>query len=443
MISVPNHLLPLSGNKIAFFFALVLLSSCNTSKPITSTPSIPVPATPIPKEDDKIAVNKDTVSAKDVKVDPKKSEETDKVVTTKTNNTYKNADGKHVVSFILPFYSNKYTDSTGNYSKSKYAMDIYTGIKLALDSFQMDNKVPLKVQFIDSKTSFDKFINSQEYKKSEVIVGPFEKENIRNMSRLTKADNKVLMLPFYPTDALDMNMQNAYKINPSIEEHCKALYKHMVAHHSKTNVTFIGKIKDDAQVRLNLFRSFDKTKRYNFKEILLDDSLNTLTKTNFENYIEEEEDNVFIISSWDETFVLTTLRKIETSARKNAITVYGLPQWLDFSQLPIELYQKLNVRISDVFDPSTDLEMMKTFKSNYFEKYAAPPSEQSIQGYITMSYLYHYFKSGATTMPIEYYTLNSGYNFKDELDSNNEVKKKVNSNIYIVKYEDFVLEKDE
>ncbi len=443
MILAPNHLPLLNGNKFLFIFIVIQLTiGCNTSKPLVSTPSVPVPATPIPSTTkDEVLEKKDTIIAKDVKTNPSNSNPQD--IKPSRLGTYKNPDGKHLVSVILPFYSNKYTDSTGNSIKSKYALDYYAGIKLALDSLQVENKIPLKVVFIDSKTSFDNFINSTDYKRSEIIVGPFEKENIRTISKMANNDNKILMLPFYPTEALeDIYMPNAYKMTIGIEEHCKAQFEHMKDHHFKSNVTFITKSSADSKSRLALFKSFDKNKQYIFKELSIDDSLTTLNKTNIENYIEEDEDNVFIVSSWDESFVLSALRKIENSARKNSITVYGLPQWLDFSQLPIELYQKLNVRISDVFLPSTNMESMKNFKNSFFEKYAAAPSEQSIQGYIAMNYIYEYIKSGKSFLPNKYSNLNSGYDFIEEMDANSQIKKKINRNIYIVKYEDYELIED-
>src|SRR6476659_8299632 len=152
MISVPNRLQQLSGNKILGIFLIGLfLSAC--SPKTAPTKKGPTPAPDKPREEPAIK-----------KVEPLEKSKTPEEM---------------IISLILPFELgtvNYRSASLTDMKKSEIAIDFYQGFKMGVDSVAHQNaKVNYKIQVFDSKDDPSQLANlaaKGNFKASDLVVGP-------------------------------------------------------------------------------------------------------------------------------------------------------------------------------------------------------------------------------------------------------------------------------
>jgi ABC-type branched-subunit amino acid transport system substrate-binding protein len=356
MTSVRNHRPPLSGNK---WFILVLALVAGACSPKVRT--VPVATKPV---------------AEKLVVKPEKPAEKPKVVEAKAS----------VVSLILPLGLDKLAPgqsySSADLKKANMSVEYYQGFKLALDSVASQG-ANFKLQVYDGRDdpaqAHSLSINPQ-IKGSDLIVGPIFPEDIRQFIGMFQYSRKPIVSPLSPASPALFNNQNLVTMTPPLEYHAKGAATYIVNKLRPKKVFILNSGFSDEKLYNGPFkRTIDSLSKRKIQVVPFTVVRGNLTPlvAQLNNKVE----NVFLVPSTQQAFLMVTLRSLDTLSRKFPVTLFGHPNWEKFAFLKAGLLQRLKTHITstdkvDYKSPQTD-----TFVRLYRKAYRAEPTDFAIKGF--------------------------------------------------------------
>ena len=313
----------------------------------------------------------------------------------KSTGTIKNS---YDLALILPFFTSQYTEGS-NPAKSQFALDFYAGAKIALDSLSTQ-PFNLKVTVVDSRNDFNSVLARYDVSRSDVLLGPVEKENVPVAIDFSNRMQKIFVSPYFPTGDLEGGNPYFVQVKPSLKTHSENIVRHLRSRYKTEQVVLVGRKTDMETSRFKLFQDANSALNQTqyggrFDEWAIEN------ETNFaiEPYIHASGQTVFVLPSWNEAFVTIFLQKLAASPRKGNVTVYGMPQWMDFNKSLTSLYQSLGVRVSSSTFVDGGNENVRYFRSKFFSKFNKMPNSDSFLGYDCMMYVGKMLQQYGTAFP--------------------------------------------
>ncbi len=301
--------------------------------------------------------------------------------------------GKETVSILLPFMAN--TSSSGVPENSQWAVSFYAGARLAYDDLEEDG-VKFTVNVMDteaSSTKINSLLKSGDLPKSDLIIGPYKRENVQIMQEFAKKNRVPLIVPY--TAQMGVTEDNPYyiQVNPSLKTHCEAMTKHIRKSHQPENVVLVALDKAEEKARFQYFQDANtliekgKTGK-RFKELLVPEGAANFHTINVGQFLNSSATTVFVVPSWsNQTFIYSLLRQLMAKQGQGEdIIVYGMNTWLDFEQIDFEYFEKLQLHVSSASYVDDNDERVKQFKSKYFSSYGTVPNDEAFLGYDVMYY---------------------------------------------------------
>jgi hypothetical protein len=350
-----------------------------------------VPKKPVPKDDD-IKKPQGTVLVDTIrwKTDPKakppiqtsgQAPSAPVVVTDPNNPNYNPNTGVPVsakaysMAVLLPFNTAQFTEGS-NPPKAQFALDFYAGVKLALDSFA-NYPSNLTVNVMDSRGDFNSVATRYEVTKANMILGPIDRNEVISAMAFSTRNKIPVVSPYFPTGDVENGNPYFVQVKPSLKTHCFNIVNHITSHFPNSQVVIAARSKDNETARFSYFEEANKVySAGQFEEWRIENEL----VMNPEPYIAQSGTTVFVIPSWNDAFVASFLKKLNTSPRKNQVVVYGMPQWQDFTSLN-NLYEGLNVHISSSTFIDASAPEVRHFRSKFMSKYGKLPNSDSFLGY--------------------------------------------------------------
>lgn len=355
MTSVRNHRPPLSGNK--WFIVLIALIAGACSPKVRT-----VPVATAPKVEEPVAK-------------PTKPAEKPKVSEAKAS----------VISFILPLSLNeaavgkRYTPA--NLKKANMSVEYYQGFKLALDSMATLG-ANFKLQVYDSKddAALHSMVANPQIKNSDLIVGPVFPEDIRPFVAKFQYSRKPIVSPLSPASPALFNNQNLVTMTPPLEYHARGAAAYIVNKVRPKKVFILNSGFSDEKLYTAPFkRTIDSLSKRKIQVVLFTVVRGNLTPlvAQLNNKVE----NVFLVPSTQQAFLMVTLKSLDTLSRKFPVTLFGHPNWEKFAFLKAGLLQRLKTHITssdkvDYKSPETN-----TFIRQYRRTYHTEPTEFAIKGF--------------------------------------------------------------
>lgn len=301
--------------------------------------------------------------------------------------------GKGDISILLPFMAN--ASSTGVPENSQWAVSFYAGARLAYDDLEEDG-AKFNVSVMDSEASTAKVNNllkSGDLPKSDLIIGPYKRDNVEIMQAFAKKEKVPLVVPY--TAQMGMAEDNPYyiQVNPSLKTHCEAMTKHIRKSHEPENVVLVALDKAEEKARFKYFQDantfIEKGKAgRKFKELLVPEGASNFHTINIAQYLKPGATTVFVVPSWsNQTFIYSLLRQLMAKQGEGEdIVVYGMNMWLDFEQIDFEYFEKLRLHVSSASYIDPNDERVRQFKQKYFDSYGTIPNDEAYLGYDVMLY---------------------------------------------------------
>jgi hypothetical protein len=356
MISVQNRLPPLNGNRrLLFLFFTLVLSACSQKVVRVSKPQN----------------NQHPASPAAVKAVPPPVKAAAKV---------------SVISLLLPFGLDhigpglSYTDIS--LKKARIAADYYQGFKLALDSLTFYG-YNYRLQLYDAKDDAYQ-ARALAYKPqiwaSDLIIGPIFPDDMKAFAALYAGPRNPIVSPLAPETPLTFRNQNMVTVNPPLDYHalCVAQY---INSHIKPQKIFILRsgYSQDIDYIVPFQRAIDSLSKKNIKVITI-----TVTRGQLRPLIGQlsaNRQNVFVVPSTDQPFLMVTLRSLDTLAKKYPVTLFGHPSWAHFAFLNTQLLQRLKTHITSADNVNYRSAETITFIRNYRNTYHKEPTDYAIKGF--------------------------------------------------------------
>lgn len=384
----------MSGNKRSFLcLALLCLTlwACSTSRPAGKTPSttnrpnntshenevrVYDPATGTYKWVPKDMVKVDTVNMKE--------DDTPPLVTDKDEVDDKPDPKKrhYNISLLMPFSSNSQYDVMANDPRLGRFIQYYAGVQLGLEEVDPLGR-DFTVHAFDAEGTAkteNLIARDPQLAKADVIIGPYEKDDIEKMAEYGLEAEKFVVSPWLP--AFSLPQENPYFIQavPGLGSHASAITQFLSQTWPFKKIYLVAR---DVPAELNRLSLFKKDPGLDIEELIIKDKTADLVNTDLKKKMVPE-GSVFILpfySKSDEAFVNSFLRKLHAEKEMEDVTVIGLPQWMSFSNLNSNYMENLRVHLSIATFLDTDHPGYKSFRTRFFDRYHTDPDLQAFLGY--------------------------------------------------------------
>jgi len=452
MISAPNPLLLLSGNKTQWFFILLIgLVSCKSTQNVVSSQTLEN------KKSDwaeaSLSLKVDTLSwipksRKSIDITPyPNSEEIASIKSILNESEFLN---EYSISLLLPFVSSRVSDQEVNFNNrlTSLSYHFYNGFLLGIKD---NHLIALNVfdteanpENLDSKLKSDpKILNSN------LIVGPYRTASIEKVNEFANTYKIPFVSPFSAGADLEGKNDFYIKLNTGLESHFKIQLEHALETFNTDEIVFLGFEGTSEKYAVELLSDvFYKNYNQVSKPLIISEANALKSETQIPKASGKNKRLAVFIPSWSNpTFISTLLRNLSLSQSDSSqIRVYGMPQWLDFDFVEYEYFEKLNVHISAPTFVDHHDQKIKSFKSKYFKQYGILPEKEAFLGYDIAEFFSGILKNYGTkfqySLPyLDYQGLNTRFKIKPilELDSDGRlyIKRWENNYIQILQFKNY------
>ncbi|MFZ5552405.1 MAG: LysM peptidoglycan-binding domain-containing protein [Bacteroidota bacterium] len=383
----------------------------------------------------------------------------DKNTMTEQKEIIQKANSKDVyeVGLFMPFYLDKNASFMENkganskaeiYEPTRQSLDFYHGVLLAVDSL---SKAGLSVNLRVYDTYRDsariaKLISSDEFAKLDLVIGPTE--HVEAVAKVAKEKQIPVVCPFGYTNKILLDNPYVSKAVTSTTELITESSDFIVKKYLNENIILVdGKGKKDE----NAVKAYKKLLNEGLKAQGIKDTVkyvkseSYLSKT-FSDHLRKDKVNVLVVPSNDYSYVSSFINNLNNLSIKwnykdYKFVVFGTEEWLKYEDIDTYYKNRFNVHVpSPVYISYTDTLRTVPFIKAFRNKYASDPDKYAMMGFdIAYFYLAGYLQRGkifATELDrYDIELVNTAFRYKRI----NETSGFLNTNVYILKYEDFRL----
>ena len=395
MISVLSRRLRLNGSRIVFACIWsCIIFSCSAPRHASTPP----PTQDIPDED-KIKVY-DPKTGEEILV-PRDAIKVDTIAWTKDPappivsedviiNDKPPLKSSYDVALLMPFNAGnaeffgdqqdaklkRYIQYYAGITLAKHRIDSL-GLKVTTHSFDAGNPV----------LPIDKLLANPQLAKADVVVGPYEKKDIESVAAYGLENEKMVVSPWLPSFSIESENPFFIQLYPSLNTHALAIMDYIKEEMPGKRVLVIARNNATETNRIKLFTAYPDVKA---EELIITDATPDLEKTDLHNYLSDEKGTIFILPYYaktDEAFVNSFLRKLHADKDTREAIVFGLPQWVGFSNLNANYMESLSLHLSistfiDIGSPD-----YASFRSAFLRKFYTIPDLNAFLGYDLMMWL--------------------------------------------------------
>lgn len=306
--------------------------------------------------------------------------------------TVKKKDYK--VALLMPLFVNHDPDKSEHLLRMRHFV---FGARLASQQFKPQNcNIEIQVFDVEStKNRFGRLIAKDSLKDFDAFVGPFKTQDIRDLLNYIGDKPQWVFSPWNTNNQLLETPSNYVQLKPGIEAHFYHIARDIAEKYPNAR-TFVVCEKDDLREQ-GYFELFQKAVAFKNNKLLsnrlelllLDGKKGTLDSIALKKAYDEHLHNVYILPYWsDHQFIVKFLQVMgQYIAEKSNVTLYGLPQWLQFPQISMDMYERYNIRVSAhaYYDTSRDRE--SKFRKWFFDIYGTIPFEDAYYGFDIFTWL--------------------------------------------------------
>jgi len=366
------------------------------------------------------------------------------------------------VGLFLPFFFDKNQklleskSSTSDqlvylFEPTRQSLDFYQGVKFALDSLKGAGlSVNLQVYDTWNDTArISSLIKNPEFAQLDLIIGPTD--NVEIVAKAAKSYNIPLVCPFSYSNKIMFNNPYVSKATTSLSVIIDETSEYIVKNYSDKKIFVLdGKDKkDDAAVE-----AYKKSLNKKLKENGLSaDSvkyikMESASTKNLVNHITKGNNNIFIVPSNDIVYISSLLSNLNNltnqwNGKDYQFTIFGTDEWIKMDQIDINYKVKFNVHVPSPTYVNFEDSLTKTnFIKGFRNKYKVDPDRYAMMGFdISYFFMAGYLENGKNFINyLENYDVSmigTRFRFKQVSKGSGFL----NTNVYILEYEDYKLTK--
>lgn len=350
------------------------------------------------------------------------------------------------IAFMLPLYLDKndtieayqnLQEGSDIYKKTHYALDFYSGAKIAIDSLNKAG-MALNVHVYDTKNdpheTFD-LVTKKEFDTMDLVIGPFYSKNFKIAAEILSRRDVPIVAPLSTKGNLLENIPNAFQVIPTQKRQVTYLSDYISEHYADKNITLVRRNDEDEAEYANwMLSSLEIDSLSAYKEILVEGAVIDSIHHELDSMAET---NVLLIPSAEKDFVTDLLTKLNAT-RDSSIVVFGMPDWYSFKELDYDYLMNLDVHIPNSGVLSYQDSLTQYFVERYQEATRSGPNARFAFSGFDVSYYFLSLlnehggiSSDMYLEPKNLLNLNFDYNYK-----RNEKNGSRNQSVQIIKYED-------
>jgi hypothetical protein len=250
----------------------------------------------------------------------------------------------------------------------------------------------VKVNSIDAdatNTSIAELIKKEPLKNADVVVGPYEREDIDALASFGLSNEVMVVSPWLPAFTNEKENPFFIQLFPGLSTHAQAIMEFIKDQMPGKKVYVVAR---DNAAELNRIQLFKKNPDVVPKDLVIKDASPDLLNTNLHDLLSDDAGTIFILpyfSKADETFVNSFMRKLHADKDTREAIVFGLPQWTGYTNLNANYMESLSAHLSissfiDVSSPDYE-----KFRTGFFHQYHTVPDLNAFLGYDLMMWLAH------------------------------------------------------
>ncbi|WP_162499829.1 ABC transporter substrate-binding protein [Mucilaginibacter terrigena] len=348
------------------------------------------------------------------------------------------------MSLILPLgldhaaAGQKYTAS--GLRMANMSVEYYQGFKLALDSITATG-ANYKLQLFDSKgdaAQAHSLALNPKVKSSELIIGPIFPDDIKSFTPVLNAARKPIVSPLSPASPATYKNQNLITMTPPLEYHAMGAATYIVKNIKPKKVFILTSGFSEEKLYTSPFkRTIDSLSKRKIQVVTITVARGNLTALIAQ--LSANNQNVFVIPSTKQAFLMVTLRSLAELSKNYPVTLFGHPNWERFVFLKAALLQQLNTHITSTDKIDYKSAETNTFLRSYRSAYRAEPTDFAIKGFDQGMYFGNLLADGEDMDKpdlADFTGIHNSFHF---------IKKPgqgwINTHVDILKYEDFELKR--
>ncbi len=275
------------------------------------------------------------------------------------------------------------------------SLDFYEGFMQSLES--RNDSLQIEVYAYDcwnSDSVTKAILKKHELKTMDVIIGGMNTATAKTVADFCKQNKIINLQPFSPSKSLTSDNPYHIKLAPTIDSHVDNMYLSIVDSFPGANIIiYTSNQTQDKSVAArfdSLFKDYNKTATTTrFTTVLLNTSTMMVNgkKTTASEQLKAGKKNVWIITSFEESFVNGNFRVLYSLRDKYDIVAYGMPTWLNGDILRLDYVNDYQTRISDPFYVDTLQAQTRDFIAAYAGLYNHNPSREAYLGYDVANFL--------------------------------------------------------
>ena len=310
------------------------------------------------------------------------------------------------VAVILPFLTDRFDPQARQIDpNSSWALHFYAGVKMALDELASEG-VSLQVNVLDTKVDPSQTTQllrtDQALQQAHMILGPYRRDNIRQVAAFAKRQDVTFVSPYSAADNLSPANPNYVQVSPTLGTHCESLLGHALDRFRTDQIVLVSTNDPAEKERLRFFQSayFKRAGSRNVRkleEFVVSSQTADYSDLETQPFTQLRDTTVFIVPSWNESFVYAFLRKLEVSKEPyHEVVVYGMPQWMFFDHVDLDYYEDFNLHVSSNYFLDPLAPSVQFFKRRYFDRFGTIAPLEAYLGYDTMLYFGRMLKKHGT-----------------------------------------------
>ncbi len=282
----------------------------------------------------------------------------------------------HALTFLLPFNTEKQNDPT-----SAIATEFYMGAQIAIDSL-ISLGYQGKVVVLDAgsdTTTVSSLLRQTDVLNSELIIGPFNGENLELTAKFCKLNNIQLVSPIVATTSI--LKENSLVTNAVASE--ITLLKNMAKFIQRNYIAeqiYLVKVgpKDD-----DLYQAFRSSYLSLGTKKLIE-----IQEKDIATHLKKGKNAVFVVPSRDRalaTSITNQLSAWSTKPKSPILTLVGTKDWVNFDDISAEAKNRLNFHYASSVDFDLTSNETGKLKKLYRKKYNTALTKYAVQGFdVTM-----------------------------------------------------------
>lgn len=424
MISAQNHHPRSSGNNIflLLFLAAIVLPGCALLKPKETGKKPPVVYRPDPEvkkeREREIKVKPDTLVWIDEEIveeipdqDYKKVElesiekpdiEAEEIVFLKKD--------LYRIDLLIPFNSYTPVGSLEDIENSylNKMIHFYGGMILAMEELRKKG-ANFEINVIDIPVDSDKtrsYLASAEIHKPDLIIGPNDGEQIRQVNKFARENNIPVLSPWRALPNVYEGNSLFVQLRPSLRTYYAKMLEAIDEDFSPEDVFLIGLDDTAGKSRIRSIVSMHTESdhyRGDFDTLFVNMDMLDQEEPVFESIFKHSsEKKAIILPNWsfrDEDFIFKCLSRINLEKGEQLLEIYGMPILMQSERISYDLFRMLNIRVVSPIYHNDANPKFNSFRKSYYDQFKVFPSEDAYEGYDVMMFAGHNLMTYGSNFP--------------------------------------------